>query len=292
MHGNVRSIFNKFLQLKQYVLDGNISCLGLSETWLTDNIPDSMLYIPGYQLVRLDRKWHNRDGQVKKGGGLCCYVNMNLRYSITDLNHLNCSTKDGEILHIVIEQPFVKKCILINVYRPPQGNAENFNDKLIDNITQINNDYPNAEIILLGDFNYNILDKTTDEFKHVKWIEQSTGLKQQIVGITRYSHTNTCIDLLFTNMANNFTTDILDINMSDHQFIHLNRKHCTKPKAKLDFTGRSYKNYNKDNFCDRLLRFDWNNLYACNDVNIAWNILLANMGAYLGKGTYWQLFTS
>ena len=78
-------------------------------------------------------------------------------------------------------------------------------------------------------------------------------------------------------MVNNFTTDILDINMSDHQFIHLNTKHCTKPKAKLDFTGRSYKNYNKENFCDRLLGFHWNNLYACNDVNMAWNILLANI---------------
>ena len=34
VHENIRSIFNTFLQLKQYVSDSNMSCLGLSETWL------------------------------------------------------------------------------------------------------------------------------------------------------------------------------------------------------------------------------------------------------------------
>ena len=81
VHGNIRSLFHKMSQIKQYLLDSNISCLGLSETWLTDNIPDSMLYIPGYQLIRLDRKWLNLRGQVKKGGGFAVIL-------ITTLNFL------------------------------------------------------------------------------------------------------------------------------------------------------------------------------------------------------------
>ena len=277
VHGNIRSIFNKFLQLKLYLLDSNISCIGLSETWLTEIIPDNMLYVPGYHLIRLDRSWHNRQGQIKKGGGICCYINTNLKFSSNDLTHLNCSTQDGELLHILVEQPFAKNYILINVYRPPQGNIDNFNEKILDNITYLNNTYPNAEIIMLGDFNLNILNKNSDEFRHVKWIEQSTGLKQHVNGVTRYSNTNSCIDLIFSNLTNNYHTDILDINISDHQFIYLNRKHCAKPKAKLDFTGRSYKNYYKAVFCDSLLNIDWNNLYQCDDVNTAWNIMLQNI---------------
>ena len=87
-HGNIRSIFNKFLQLKHYLLDSNITCLVLSETWLMTNIPDNMLYIPGNHLIRLDRNWLNLQGHIKKGG---CYNNTNIKYSTTDLAHLNFS---------------------------------------------------------------------------------------------------------------------------------------------------------------------------------------------------------
>ena len=78
VHGNIRSLFNKINQLKLYLIDSNISCLGLSETWLTKTIPDNMLYIPGYHLLRLDRNWMNPHGQIKKGGGVCCYINTNI----------------------------------------------------------------------------------------------------------------------------------------------------------------------------------------------------------------------
>ena len=67
VHGNI-CLFNKFSQIKQYLLDSNIACLGLSETWLKSNIPNNMLHIPGYQLARLDPEWANQHGQQKKEG--------------------------------------------------------------------------------------------------------------------------------------------------------------------------------------------------------------------------------
>ena len=277
MHGNIRSLFNKINQLKLYLIDSNISCLGLSETWLTESIPDNMLHIPGYHLLRLDRKWNNPHGQTKKGGGVCFYINTNIKFSYQEFDNLNCSSKDIEIYHVLIEQPAIKKCILLNIYRPPQGNIDNFTEKILDNITFLNNKYPNAEIVMIGDFNLNVIDKNSDDARHVKWIEQATGLKQYIEGVTRYSNNNSCIDLLFTNMINNFSVNILDLNISDHQFIHLNRAHVPKEKSKLEFTGRSYKNYNQVVFQNNLLEKDWNELYTNNDVNQAWNIMLTNI---------------
>ena len=97
----------------------------------------------------------------------------------------------------------------------PPKETDNFVDKISDNISHLYTNYPNAEIILLGDFNLNIRDTNSAEARHVKWLEQMTGLKQCITGIMRYSNTNSCIDLLFTNMSNNNTTNILDINISD-----------------------------------------------------------------------------
>ena len=111
----------------------------------------------------------------------------------------------------------------------------------------------------------------------MKWIQQATGLKQYIEGVTRYSNNNSSIDLLFTNMINNFSVNILDLNISDHQFIHLNRAHVPKEKSKLEFIGRSYKNYNQVVFQNNLLEKDRNALYNNNDVNQAWNIMLTNI---------------
>ena len=258
IHGNIRSLFNKINQLKLYLVESNISCLGLSETWLTNTIPDNTLYIPGYSLLRLDRSWLNPQGQIKKGGGVFCYINTNMKFTHQELDNLNCSSKDIEIHHILIEQPSIKKCILLNIYRPPQGSIGIFTEKLLNNITYLNNKYPNAEIIMFGDFNLNVIDKNSDDARHVKWIEQATGLKQYIDGITRYSNNNSCIDLLFTNMINNFSVNILDLNISDHQFIHINRVHVSKEKSKLEFIGRSYKHYDQNVFQNNLLAKDWN----------------------------------
>ena len=74
-------------------------------------------------------------------------------------------------------------------------------------------------------------------------------------------------------MTSNFRVSILDVNISDHQFIHINRIHNSKNKEKLEFIGHSYKNYDYDLFCSNLINLDWNQFYLYNDVNIAWNLL-------------------
>ena len=178
INGNIRSMFNKFDQLKQYLLDSNITFLGLSETWLNGNIPSSMLYVPGYQLFRLDRAWVNAKNQIKKGGGLCCYTNGNCNFSNTELMHMNLSNCDGEVQHMVLQQPKMKKCIIVNVYRPPQGNVASFVNLLIENVNDITVKYPNTEITIMGDFNVDMNDKNNPNYKHMKWLERATGLKQ------------------------------------------------------------------------------------------------------------------
>ena len=46
---------------------------------------------------------------------------------------------------------------------------------------------------MLGDCNLNVMDKNSDDVKHVKWIEQATGLKQYIKAITNYSNNNSVL---------------------------------------------------------------------------------------------------
>ena len=52
-HLNCRSINNKYDLLCQLMHDTNseLHILGLSESWLTDKIPDSFINIDGYDLI-------------------------------------------------------------------------------------------------------------------------------------------------------------------------------------------------------------------------------------------------
>ena len=68
-----------------------------SESWLTYNIPDAMIGIEGYNIIRMDRKWNeeNKVG-IKKGGGVGLFIRDDLTYSQNDLQQYDLSCKDIE----------------------------------------------------------------------------------------------------------------------------------------------------------------------------------------------------
>ena len=74
VHLNIRSLWNKIAIFKSTFNNSNVQILGLSETWLTSAIPNSLVDLPGYTLLRNDRNFGNGGStQVRKGGGVCTY---------------------------------------------------------------------------------------------------------------------------------------------------------------------------------------------------------------------------
>ena len=61
VHLNIRSLLakGKFNTLKAQLIDSKTHVISLSETWLNNKIPMSMLDINGFQLYRLDRQNRN-----------------------------------------------------------------------------------------------------------------------------------------------------------------------------------------------------------------------------------------
>ena len=123
-HLNVRSMLNKHdllqIQLQQLQFD----FFTFSESWVTTKIPDAMIDIVGYNLVRLDRAWNMGHGLVpKKGGGVGIYIKEKHVYSTKSYEHLNCSKRDMEAVWVEIIRPHAKNVVLATVYRPPNGNV-------------------------------------------------------------------------------------------------------------------------------------------------------------------------
>ena len=80
----------------------------------------------------------------------------------------------------------------------------------------------------MGDCNIDYL-KPKDLNTFLKWVEQSTGLKQLMKKTFRYSTIDSCIDLIFTNCLKVKDIYSHDFNISDHQMISIfYRNHSNK----------------------------------------------------------------
>ena len=62
------------------------------------------------------------------------------------------------------------------------------------------------------------------------------------------------------------------MNLSDHQAIFVVRKRINFKDAKINFTGISYKNYNKEDFQDNLRALHWNDFFGIENPNECWDI--------------------
>ena len=140
LYYNVRSIVYKIDELStNYSLYcPDIVCI--TETWLNEDVLDSEICIPNYQLVRLDQDRH--------GGGIALYIANYLSYSLI------CSGPDTlEFLAISIKQPQSDMAIAL-LYRPPSSPISSF-----DNLSTVLEDIciPTYSMFLLvGDYNVDI----------------------------------------------------------------------------------------------------------------------------------------
>ena len=279
-HLNVRSLVNKWDNIKANFLDSGIHVLSISESWLHELLPDNLFCLSNnYVLIRNDRSWndaHNSSLPPKKGGGICMYVSNKLDFSDTNFAHLNSSNKDLESQWVSVAQKPNKTILLGNLYRPPQGDIQFFFDMIENKLEDV--DLQWTEVILMGDINIDLLDKQNNAGKELLDLMKQLGLRQLIRDPTQYSqHKNSCIDLFFTNSDIIANSGVCNVNISDHQMILLTRKKIKLHKQKCSFIGRSYRNYNKEIFQERLTQADWTFLQNDLTVQEQWDKWLNNI---------------
>ncbi len=143
-HLNIRSMVNKHEQLEDLLVNSNIDCLGLTETWLKHTSPEALVNMPGYNVFRKDR--------VKgKGGGALLYIKNTLQCRQIEWPEevqLECV---GVEVTLSSEMSF----ILICLYRHPTAKVDFYTQlKSIFNVCDFN-----KEVIVFGDINVNWDDK-------------------------------------------------------------------------------------------------------------------------------------
>jgi hypothetical protein len=142
---NARSIVNKLAALEILIKDENIDILGITDTWLVENITDNEISFNGFSIFRCDRN----DPVKERGGGVILYIKNELNpCQIPDISvssfqeSIWCSIK------------FMNNNINIGVvYRA--GDSSEWNDEILYNLIDTLYD---KRTLVLGDFNFPELD--------------------------------------------------------------------------------------------------------------------------------------
>ncbi len=193
------------------------AALCFTETWLNDTIPDIVLHLPNFQLIRADR---NAESTGKShGGGTCFYINERWCTDVTVLKKMCCS--DIETLFINCK-PFYSprefcSFILVSVYIQPQSHVSSALQKLADLITDTEQKHPDSVLIILGDFNKANLSRELPKYR------------QHITCPTRDSN---ILDHCYTALKNAYhSVPRAALGLSDHCLVHLIPTYWQKLKS-------------------------------------------------------------
>ena len=209
---NTRSVRNKSLLVKDYVVDNDIDLLAMTETWLSTTDQDVQVIgdvcPTGYQLFNVPRG--------SRGGGVALlYKNLLKFQSQTTIKR---KFKSFEFTDLLMRHSSTSLRIVI-VYRPPPSKANQCSLTLFfDEFPVLLGDLVTASgsLLMAGDFNFHVDDVRDPVAMRFTHLLETFNLKQHISESThRNGHT---LDLIITRadecIASNFKVD--DPVISDH----------------------------------------------------------------------------
>ena len=180
---NARSLVNKIDELSSTVSNYSADIVVITETWLSNNVDNSVIGSNGFSTFRHDRS----DG--RRGGGVCVYVNN--RFPVFHLEDI--SVPDIESIWLLLKPSRLPRgfnsIILGAIYHPPRNDDRSLLAHIMESLDRVLASNPGAAVILTGDFN---------QFKH-RQLCSSFSLKQIVKRPTRGSNV---LDKIFTNVSN------------------------------------------------------------------------------------------
>ena len=254
---NVVALPSKIDEICHSMINKNIDLIAFNETRLDLSIPDGLIQLDGYEVIRKD--WS------RNRGGVCIYLRNSINYKIRS----DLIPPKLETVCLQIMKPHSKPFIVTTIYRPPNAPAEFF-DHFEKLIKQIDNE--NKEIYILGDLNCNLLEEKayfnapTNKLNSLYELYQLSQLIKEPTRITMKS--SSLIDHVVTNTPEKIShSGVIHTGISDHSLIYAIRK--IKAFQKTDCVEiRNMKNFNESKFIEELYKQHWEYIYfSCTDPN-------------------------
>ncbi|XP_039448705.1 uncharacterized protein LOC120427855 [Culex pipiens pallens] len=263
-HGNAQSLcarkFAKLDELKDLLHSSKISVACFTESWLSPKTSDRRLAIPGFSLIRNDRKF-------QRGGGIVVYCKHHIGRTEVFRTELTAESADKTECVAVELRVDGEKILLVVVYNPPRNDCSEF---LAAKLSEFGTRYEN--VLLVGDLNTDLAVPSTlrDRFTEVL---QTHALFSVGVEPTFY-HNRGCsqLDLFITSCAEK----VLCFNqvgfpaMSQHDLIFGSLDFDDNP-APMITTYRDYVNFDAATVENAILAIPWSDFFASNEPDLLVN---------------------
>ena len=148
-HINIRSIYRKLEEIIRILSVSNLDVLCITESWLNRFVPDYMLSIDGYNILRADRTAES--GKTTSGGIIVYYKNS---LNVTLLADYTTCTPNGETVWLNLQLKQTRPQYIGVVYRPPDGDYNIPTNTLQEHLTSLNT--RNCDRMLIGDINVDL----------------------------------------------------------------------------------------------------------------------------------------
>lgn len=262
-HINTRSLLAHFNNFASLLIENGFHMLGVSETWLGEQLPSNLVHIDGFKFFRQDRVG-------RRGGGVGLYVK-----DVFGARSVNVDVLCPDSIEFVVIEINVNnfKFLVGIIYRSPNSNLKMFTD-FCDNLLSLLLT-THEHILIMGDVNidHTIQNPLADTFN-------SYNFNQIIQEATRItSHSEKIIDIIYTNFPDqigNSGTLIADL-ISDHRLTYCNVKVFIIKDPPKFITFRDFKNMNHDSFLDDLANVKWDNLLYIQNLDSKVEYLTSNM---------------
>jgi exonuclease III len=249
LHHNIRSITKKIHFYQSFDLHRSCDIISVSETWLRPSIPNSLVSVEGFSLIRDDRK----SATKSRGGGAAIYIKSDLKHTtLAEPSQLLSEYCDSSVWISINNHSgrLTKPTIVASIYLPPDSDKLAF----IDKISQVlsHQQLVGKDVVILGDLNINWNISSLEKVL-LEQALQPFGLQQRVQGVTFVSHLGkeSLLDLNFvSNSLHVAKCTILtcDKVISDHYatYLVLQSKLTRKPRKLVE--TRNYKNFCPEQF--------------------------------------------
>lgn len=176
---NIRNLSSKIDKLHQVAIHNKTDVICITESWLSQLIPDSAVSLPGFLLLRDDR-------ENLSGGGVCVYSKEN-----SPCKRLaEMEQEEVESLWVQLRPHSLPINILIIIlvlvyHSTANGEAENatLRDHIQRNMDMYLSKHPNAMVILTADFNPTSTGLCSDSIARPNHLKQPVKFNTRDTGI-------------------------------------------------------------------------------------------------------------
>ena len=251
-HVNARSLPKHIHEIQKILDETGLDILGISETFIAENTPESICQIPGYKYI-------NKSRDKKCRGGIGIFVNEKLPVKVISLP---TEFVQPEMLFVEVTVGFVKMAIGI-IYKSPLIPYSVY-AAIHENLVAITTKY--EHFLIGGDMNINHLQPDSSPCKFfTNYVTEPFALTQVITEPTRITaQSSTLIDLMLTSCPENVKAHgVVDTpGISDHCMTFLAYS-LKKPKFKPKMiTRRDFRNFDKNAYLHDMSIAPWGNIEA------------------------------